>query len=701
MKQAVVKKGKVIAEEVSAPQIEKGCVLIKVAYSCISAGTEQSNVNESGKSLIKRALEQPDQVKKAWEIAKNAGFKKTFDRITGQLAGGKPAGYSLAGEVLGVGEGVKLFEIGDLVAAAGAGNANHAEFVIVPANLVMRIPRGLDIKKASTVTMGGIALQGVRRCRLQLGETAVVIGAGILGLLAQQMLQASGVDTLMIDLDDERLALAKSLGAKCVLNPKESNVVEKVRQMTGGYGADAVLFCAATSSSDPLSDAFKMCKKKGRVVLVGVSGMEIKRSDIYQKELDFLISTSYGPGRYDTNYEGKGLDYPFAYVRWTENRNMEAYLKMLQEGKVIIEPLINNTYKIDQVEEAFESLNPEEGPKPLLTFLEYGGQYTPDALQVDHRSKKVDKEKIQVAVVGVGGFATSMHLPNLKELSSKYQIKAIVNRTGLKAKVAADNFGAAYSTTDINDVLKDDDIDLIMIMTRHDSHAELTLKSLKAGKHVFVEKPLACTEAELLAIEDFFKGESNPPSLTVGFNRRFSPCIKEVKKSIKSRINPLVIYYRMNAGYIPLEHWVHENGGRIVGEACHIIDLMTYLTESKIKSISYERLTPNNDYYSSSDNVSIVLKYEDGSICTVMYFANGSKSLTKEYMEVHFDNKSIIMEDYKTVNGMGVRCTNPNLSRANKGQKEELELLAEALNNGSELIDLSDIFSTTRATLMI
>jgi len=332
MIQAVVKKGRVIGERVPTPLVSDGCLLIKVVNSCISAGTEMAGVNESGKSIIKRAMEQPEQVKEVLQFMKTNGIQRTLAKVKGALDGGKPTGYSISGIVIGFGAGVSGFSVGDSVAAAGAGLANHAEFVDVPVNLVMKMPQGMDFQKASTVTLGGIAMQGVRRADLRLGEVCVVVGAGILGLLAQQMLQLSGVRTIVTDLDPSRLDIAQKLGAERIVNPAQEDVVSVVNSLTGGHGADAVLFTAATYSSEPLSTAFKMCKKKGRVVLVGVSGMEIKRGDIYAKELDFLISTSYGPGRYDSNYEDKGLDYPFSYVRWTENRNMTEYLRLVHEG---------------------------------------------------------------------------------------------------------------------------------------------------------------------------------------------------------------------------------------------------------------------------------------------------------------------------------------------------------------------------------
>ncbi len=713
MIQAVVRKGKVVAEKVPSPNVSKGSLLIKVVNSCISVGTEFSSVSDTGKSLIKRALEQPEQVRTVLEFARNNGLVKTIARVRGTLDGGKPTGYSIAGVVIGIGEGVKGYEIGDAVAAAGAGIANHAELVDVPVNLTMKMPKGMDFTHASTVTLGGIAMQGVRRSDLRFGEICVVAGAGILGLLAQQMLQLSGIRTIVTDLDNNRLAIAKELGAEMVLNPINDDVVKAVEGLTGGYGADAVLFTAATYSSKPLSQAFKMCKRKGKVVLVGVSGMEIKRGDIYQKELDFLISTSYGPGRYDNNYEGKGLDYPYAYVRWTENRNMTEYLRLVHTGKINIDKLIDATYPIEKVEEAFASLSPKEGVKPIITILDYGKIDTTKLsgltlsgkkVSANPKYKKVSKDIIQVALVGAGGFATGMHLPNMKSLSGQFKLKAVVNRTGQKGKAVAQQYGAAYATTDFEEVLNDSDVDLVLISTRHDSHADYALRALQAGKHVFVEKPLAINQEELDSIKSFYeKGTEEKPLLMVGFNRRFSKYAQEIKKHTDKRINPLFIHYRMNAGFIPLDHWVHEDGGRIIGEGCHIIDMMNFLTGSKIKSISSEKLGPNNTRFSADDNRSIVLKYEDGSVCTIHYFAVGSKKMAKEYMEVHFDEKTITMEDYKSLEGFGIKVKNVSSSISQKGQLEELSFLYNTLKGKSKdwPIALWDMVQTTEISFVI
>lgn len=707
MIQAIIKKGKVLGEITPSPNVSEGSVLIKVVNSCISAGTEMSGVTNSGKSLIKRAMEQPAQVAKVINMAKSIGISKTLAKVKGTLDAGNATGYSISGVVIATGEGVESFKIGDKVAAAGAGIANHAEYVDVPQNLVMKMPQNLDFKEASTVTLGGIAMQGVRRTDLKFGEFCVVTGAGILGLLAMQMLKLSGIRVAVIDLDESRLAIAKELGAEIVVNSAKEDPIKTIDSWTGGYGADCVLFAAATNSSSPLSQSFHMTKKKGKVVLLGVVGMDINRADIYTKELDFLISTSYGPGRYDKSYEDKGCDYPYAYVRWTENRNMTEYLRLLGLKQIKLDRLINGIYPIENVTEAFESLQAPE--KPLMVLLDYGKvelenikEYlTEDKKIVTNNNIITKKGVINVALIGSGGFGAGMHLPNIEKIQKKYRLYAVMSRTGHSAKSVAKQYGAKYATTDYDDILNDNNIDLVLIATRHDSHASFVLKALKAGKHVFVEKPLATNQEELNPIKEFYQSNvENKPVLFTAFNRRFSKYLNEIRKHTSKRVNPLFIQYRMNAGFIPLDHWVHENGGRIVGEACHIIDLMTSLTNEKVISISSESLTPKNEKFSSSDNKSIILKYQDGSIANIQYFATGSKELSKEYMEVHFDNKTIVMDDYKSLKGYGIKIDEITTNISQKGQFEELQVLYDTLSgkNDKWAIELWDMIQTTEIT---
>jgi len=707
MIQGIIKKGIVTPEVVGDPKVSDGCILIKLVNSCISTGTEMSGVVNSDKNLIKRALEQPENVKKVLNMARSDGLLKTFTRVRSKLDGGNPTGYSVSGIVIGTGKGVTEFEIGDKVAAAGAGYANHAEFVDVPKNLVMKLPPNISMMDASTVTLGGIALQGIRRADLRLGEYGVVIGCGIIGLLSIQLLKASGIHVIALDLDDHRLQLAKDLGASLTINPQKENSIELVSNYTSGHGADSVIFTAATTSSKPLSEAFQMCRKKGKLVLVGVSGMEINRADIYKKELDFLVSTSYGPGRYDEVYEEKGIDYPYAYVRWTENRNMGEYLRLLSKNEISVSEMISASYPIEKITDAYNYIK-DTSPKPLMVLLDYGNQFntlTNQTKVYSNKNYKCSNNIINVALIGAGSFGVSMHLPNIKKLSSKYRLKAVMSRKGHAAKTIAEQYGAEYSTTSYDDILSDDNVDLVLICTRHDSHAKLTIEALRAGKNVFVEKPLATKHEEVELIKEFYSQDSiDKPLLMVGFNRRFSDYAKEIKNHTSKRINPLFIRYRMNAGYIPLDSWHHDFGGRIVGEACHIIDFVSYLTESSIVELGVQSMEPTNDKFSKSDNKSITIKYSDGSIASIEYFSVGSKKLSKEFCEVHFDGKSIILDDYKSLIGYGLKIKEIQHKSSEKGQFNELGALYESLVRKDDQqwpIDYLDMIQTTEATILI
>ena len=710
MKQALVKKGIVYSEEVPAPVVSDGFVLIKVVNSCISAGTEMAGVLSSGTPLIKRILKQPEKITKAINLIRSEGFDKAYKQISGEMEAGKPTGYSVSGIVIGTGKNVEEFQPGDQVAAGGGGYAHHAEYVEVPKNLVVKMPEKLEFKDASTVALGAIAMHGIHRANLTLGEFCVVFGTGILGLLTVQMLAASGIRVIAIDLDPDRLKIAEKTGAEFIINANEEDPVKVVLNITNGYGTDAVIFTASTSSNTPLSQSFQMTRKKGKVILVGVSGMEIKRQDIYQKEIDFLISTSYGPGRYDRNYELKGIDYPYHFVRWTERRNFSEYLRLLQKRTIDLSPLISKVFSVENITKAFQSLE-NDSPKPLMVILDYGkpdndflrkSQHPQRVIHFHH--KTVKNNIVRVAIVGTGSFATHMHLPNLFSLKNKFLIRAVVDNKGHKAKAVAEQYGAHYATTDFNEVLNDAETDLVLICTRHDNHGALTLQALQYGKHVFVEKPLATKTDEVEAIEQFYNNpEKDKPLLMVGFNRRFSRYAREIKKYTDKRINPLFIHYRMNAGYIPADHWVHENGGRIVGEACHIIDLMSFFTGSPVTTLHVETLSPTTGKYQSSDNKSIILKYQDGSVATIEYFAVGSRELPKEYMEIHYDEKSIIMEDYKSLKGYGSKITSLKTAHSEKGHLEELERLHKVLigETNNWPIPLEEILQTSYITLTI
>lgn len=688
MKQVLIKQGQAIVEEIPVPAVEPGSILVQVVRSCISTGTETAGVQATGVPLWRRTFKQPRQVRKLIQMVTEEGLGRTTQMVKRRLSISTPVGYSAAGVVKAIGEGVTDIHVGQRVACAGSQCAYHAEVIRVPRNLITPVPESLTFDDASTVTLGAIALQGVRRASPTLGECFVVIGLGILGQITVQLLKANGCRVIGADPDSSRMALAKSLGLSMSVSSGDSDDIEQILRLTDGFGADGVIITAATRSDAVMATAFHMCRKKGRVVLVGDVGLNLNREDFYQKELDFFISTSYGPGRYDQNYEDGGLDYPISYVRWTENRNMTEYLYLIAEGKVNITPLIDAVYEIDKAPEAYETLK-RQGSKPLMVLLSYpdGSSNGPSPRTVRHSVSKPRKYKVQLAVIGAGAYAKDMHLPLLRTLTDRINIRAVMSRTGHNAKETAAFFGAEYASTDYHEVLSDPDVDAVLITTRHNLHASMVLEALAAGKHVLVEKPLAITVEEIERIQDFFAArQEEAPVLLTGFNRRFSRYARRVREWTESCSNPMVINYRMNAGYVPLDHWVHtsEGGGRNRGEACHIYDLFTYITGSPVASVQARAITPGTNYYSSRDNFVALLKFKDGTVATLTYVAMGAKEYPKESMEVFVDGKTIVMEDYKRLVLLGRKLSGIETRNSDKGQKEELELFIDCIRHGGD-----------------
>ena len=704
MKQVFTSSKGVVVKDTTEPGLSRGAVKIRVAYSCISAGTEMMAVKGAHQSMIQRAIQHPEQVKQVIDIAMQQGLKKALGKVDSSMDKLGSSGYSVSGEVVAVGAGVDEFHVGDLVSAGGAGFALHAEYVVVPKNLVVHVPDGLNMAYASMGTVGSISMHGVRRADLRLGEYGVVVGCGLMGLLAIQMLKASGVKVACTDVNSARLALAKELGADKAINSAEEDPVVAVRNWTGCYGADAVLFTAATHSNEPLSQSFKMCRKKGKVVLLGVSGMTIDRADMYKDEIDFIISTSYGPGRYDPDYESKGVEYPYAFVRWTENRNIYSFLELIRDGRVNIDKIVPKIYPLEEAGAAYEGIQSDPG-NHIITILDYGiklGEQKEEPKQVQlSESKAVGKDVINIGLIGAGSFATTTLLPIIADQPDKFHLKTIVNRSGDKALNAGRQFKADKISSDQEDIFNDPDIDLVMICTRHGNHAELVLKGLRAGKNVYVEKPLATSLEQLNEIKALFEENKGKqvPMLTVGFNRRYSKYVQEIKRLLDGRTAPVFIRYRMNAGFVPGDAWVHGDGGRIIGEGCHLIDLMQYLIGKPVVDCSVAHFKPKGGYYLSEDNRFITMEFEDGSVAEVEYFACGSKELPKEYMEVHWENKSIIMDDYKKLTGYGVKVKSLKSSLSRKGHEEEWQALYDALKNGSNPIEINSLFRTTELSI--
>lgn len=691
MKQVFLRGGRGVVEDVPAPVVGDNSVLVQVAYSCVSAGTEGASLKNSGKSLIRRAIEQPENVKRVVDSVKRAGISSTLGRVRGQLKKGVASGYSAAGTVIEVGKNVSRFKVGDRVACAGSGIAFHAEFIDVPSNLVAPVPDGLDLKLASTVTLGAIAMQGVRRANPTLGETFLVVGLGTLGLIIVQLLKAAGCRVIGMDIDANRLAAGKQYGVDLCVDPTKGEDETEIDKFTEGHGVDGVIIAASTPSSEVVNAAMRMSRRKGRVVIVGDVGMDLKRGDMYQKELDFLISTSYGPGRYDPMYEEKGIDYPIGYVRWTENRNMGEFLRLLDEGKVAFSDVEAETFALDQADEAFASLTRDER-RPSLVFLSY-----PENQKMPHRIVALEPAaatsnasvKPALGIVGASSFFEGVHLSNIQSLAAQASVSAVASRTGHNAKGIAERLGAAYCTTDYRELLADESVNTIFICTRHNLHAHMVLSALQANKHVFVEKPLALDPGELESIKAFYVANSGAgtPIFMVGYNRRFSPAAEKLKARIGERTTPLQINYVMNAGALPVGHWVNDEdgGGRNMGEACHIYDLFNFLVGPEVGIASVQAQSVNaGERFLRSENFTACISYEDGSVCNLVYTALGGSCYPKETMTVFVDGQTYQMNNYSELVHFGQGQNIWQSRYPQKGHLEELRAFFAGLERGGQ-----------------
>jgi len=707
MKQVILRNGQAVVEEVPAPGLFPGGVLVHTAFSCISAGTETATLGSTevrmGLGLVKSALRHPDKVRQVLASLKSRGFQATKALVQGRLTFGTTAGYSLSGVVAAVAEGVTAFRPGERVACAGGGYANHAEVVAVPENLVVAVPEPLGLAPAAAVTLGAIALQGVRRARPALGETVGVIGLGLVGQLTAQLLRAAGCRVVGLDLRADRVALAVSLGLD--EGATESGEAEEAAaRLTGGQGLDAVILTAASRSDEPVNLAMRLARRKGRVVAVGDVGLRLERPEMYRKELDLLMSTSYGPGRYDPLYEEGGLDYPYAYVRWTENRNMAAFLDLAARGKLQLEPLLTAVFPVAEAGRAYRAIQAPDGPPTALLRMPEGP--LPAArVQSLRPARPASRERLRVAVVGVGNFAQATHLPNLKRLAERFEIRTLVGRTGTAALAVARQYEAANVATDYAEVLRDPELDAVILCTRHHLHAAQAAAALRAGKHVFVEKPLAMEReglAELRETVAALQAAGRCPALLPGFNRRFSPYAVRIRERIARRANPVQAYYRMNAGALPAHHWVNgpEGGGRAVGEACHILDLFRYLVGAPLEGLSVAALP--GGAYRPDENFTATLRYRDGSVCTLLYTALGPRELSKEQLELYADGAAYLLEDYRSLKGYGAKGADLTTALPDKGHRAELEAFHRLCRGeGEPPISLEEMLETTEATFTI
>ncbi len=698
MKQLIqnLKTGETILEEVPTPAVGRGKVLIRTAASLVSLGTEKMLVSFGQANLLQKARSQPEKVRQVLDKVSTDGLQPTIEAVLRKLDTPLPLGYSQAGIVVQVGSDVTEFKPGDRVAS----NGHHAEYVVVPKNLVVSIPDEVLFEEASFGVVGSIALQGIRLANPTLGEKVVVIGLGLIGLITAQLLKANGCQVLGIDLDPLKVDLLQSLGIEAI-HGNTNDPVQSILEKTNGIGADAVIITASTSSNAVIKQAAQMSRKRGRIILVGVIGLQIDRSDFYEKELTFQVSCSYGPGRYDEAYEQQGIDYPIGFVRWTEKRNIETIINSIKDGQLNVRDLITERVKLQQFGEIYNNI---AGSDSIASILQYPDVSSEKAISVTSQTLRISVSPEpagsgQIAIVGAGNFTQATVLPALKQLH--VPVKYIVSAGGLSSTILAKKFGIPISSTNIDEVYADSEVSGLIIATRHHLHAPMVLKGLDAGKHVFIEKPLCLNKEQLDQISK--EAGNSAYSLTVGFNRRFSPHSLYMKKLLGANPGPMNITATINAGFIPATSWVHNldvGGGRIIGEACHFIDLMTFLSGSKVVQVSMQALGTNPDL--ETDNVSIHLKYENGTLGVINYFANGHKAYAKERVEVFYQQKILVLDNFRKLSGYGWKkgfSSTLLKTKLDKGHKAQFQrLCAYWKKGGIPLIPLNEIINTTAAS---
>ena len=689
------KTGDTILEEFPVPNVRSGSVLIQTTRSLVSLGTERMLVEFGKASLIEKTRQQPEKVKQVLDKIKTDGLLPTMEAVFNKLGQPIPLGYCNVGKVISIGNGVYDFSIGDRVVS----NGPHAEVVSIPKNLVVKIPNSVTDEDATFTVIGSIGLQGIRLLKPQLGETIVVVGLGLIGLITCQLLKANGCNVIGIDLDQSKCDLAKKWGIK-TFNPKTSNCVNSVIDYTLNRGADGILITASTKSDDVISQAAQMSRKKGRIVLVGVIGLNINRADFYEKEIAFQVSCSYGPGRYDDQYEQQGIDYPLSYVRWTEKRNFEAIINLIKSGDLKVKDLITERVKLEDYDQIYKNI---ESSKSIASILEYPSltfeEVKQSTIVLDQSSFK--EKKGIIGIIGAGNFTNMTVLPCLKRTGA--QLKIIASLGGASGTLLSKKYGISQSTSDYKQILNDKEVDTVIITTRHSSHAKMVIESLSAGKNTFVEKPLALNQNELEKIIEVYSQQeqrNNNVRLSVGFNRRFSPHLEKIKKSLGLNPRALNIIYTMNAGFIPKDHWVHDldsGGGRIIGEACHLMDICLFITGSLIESVCMNSLGDKTDL--ATDNASILLKFQNGSNAVINYFSNGSKKYSKERVEVFYQEQIWIMDNYRKTEAFGVKGFKTFKTKIDKGHKIQFQkLIRRVQKGGKQLIPINEIINVTKAS---
>ena len=737
-----LKNGKMQILEVPVPSLQKGQILVKNYYSLISAGTEGSTVTAARKGYIGKAMERPQQAKQVIDTIKTQGVTQTYRAVMKKLDAYSPLGYSCVGEVIEVAPDINSFQVGDLAACGGL-TASHTEVVAVPINLCVKIPSDMNLKQAAYNTLGAIALQGIRQADLRLGETCAVIGLGLLGQLACLLLRASGIRVIGIDVNQAMVEMAAKRSADLAMSRDESGIENKISQFTEGIGCDAVIITAASSSLDPINFAGAISRKRGTVVVVGAVPTGFDREPhFYKKELQVKMSCSYGPGRYDPNYEDKGLDYPPAYVRWTEKRNMHAFQDIINSGKIDVSYLTTHTFKLDEAPAAYDLIMSKSEPF-IGILIEYDPQITQitqSKIEIKARTSAISNEPsaVNIGFIGAGSYAQSHLLPNISK-KGDVSLKGVMSTTGTGSRSVAERFGFEFCTGNERDILENEDINTIFIATRHDSHADYVIKALKAGKHVFVEKPLCLTVQELEEISELlaqgspvesvshstgqaklkaesknnenkdqpdetnqpFNYSTNQLILMVGYNRRFSPLTQMIKDKFGDGLMAMV--YRINAGGITSDSWIQDNeigGGRIIGEVCHFIDYLTFINGSLPVSVYATAMADTDNL---NDVINISLSYKNGSIGNISYFANGDKSLAKEQVEIYANGNTVVLNDFKTlvIHANGKKKEKKLLTQ-DKGQKTEVKKFIETIiNGGVEVIPFWEIHNASLVSFKI
>lgn len=681
-----------------APAVTRGTVLIDTKITLISAGTERSLVDFGKASMLDKARQQPEKVKMVLEKVKTDGLMTTVDAVKSKLAQPLPLGYCNVGVVNSAGADAADFNVGERVVS----NGPHADVVRVAKNLCAKIPDNVSDEEAVFTVVASIGLQGIRLVQPSLGEAVVVTGVGLIGLLTVQLLRAQGCRVLAVDFDDTKLELAKQFGAQ-VCNPgKGEDPIAAGMAFSRGRGVDAVIITASTKSTDPVTQAARMSRKRGRIVLVGVTGLELNRADFYEKELSFQVSCSYGPGRYDPNYEEAGQDYPLGFVRWTQQRNFEAILDMMSSGQLDVKPLITHRFAFEQAQDAYQVLSNDRAALGIL--LQYGS----DAASRHVKTVRFDNPavapaaKAVVGFVGAGNYASRMLIPAFKAAGA--QLHTIATSGGVNGVVHGKKAGFSQTTTDTDALLKNADVNTIAIVTRHNSHASFVSKALEHGKHVFVEKPLAINYQELEQVEQVYRENAGKTHLMVGFNRRFAPQVQKMKSLLSTVKQPKSFIMTMNAGAIPAGHWTQDSevgGGRIIGEACHFIDLMRFLAGSEIVSVQARRMGDNDFENITEDKAAITLGFADGSFGTIHYFANGAASFPKERVEVFTAGRVLQLDNFRKLTGFGwPGFSKMNLWRQDKGQNACATAFLNAIEQGSATpISSNEIFEVARVTI--